>query len=254
MTKKENEKKNEKSNSDIPNIKIICDKSLVNKFFSRASPFVDEMPLEIKKEGLYTRIVENSHVALYEGYIGKKLFEKYKVNVDTKIGIDLNRIGLPLSLAEDKITMTYDGKSRLQVDNYKHGLIDMTGMPEPKMPDLKPSVELKTEKTDHIKKIIRVASKISDHFAIVTDKDKKVWIHVEGDTDELKEPIGTAKILHKTEYPIRALYSVDFISNVLKDLSDEIIIRYDTDNPIYIIEEKEDEKHTFLVAPRIESE
>jgi proliferating cell nuclear antigen len=248
MTEKEKEEK-------TPNIKIECEKKTVDKIFNRAMPFIEELPLEIKKEGWHTRIVDNSHVALYEGFISKKLFEQYDVNVDTKIGIDLNRINIPLSLAKEKITISYDGGSRVKIDNYKHTLIDMAGMPEPKMPDLKPTVELKTDETEHIKKIIRVASKISDHFAIITEKNKDVWLHVEGDTDELKEPIGKAKILQEPDkYPVRALYSVDFINNVFKDLSEEIIIRYSEDNPIFVIEEKKDEKHVFLVAPRIESE
>lgn len=250
---KENEKEL-KSNSKNPEIELECEKKTIDKIFSRATPFVEDMPLSITKEGLYTRIVDNSHVALYEGFISKKEFTKYKVNVDTKIGITLTRIGIPLSLAKDVLTIRYDGDSRLKIDNYKHGLVDVSGMPEPKMPNLEPCIEFKTDKTDFIKKIINVASKISDHFAFIVDKDKQLWLKVSGDIDELNEPLGKIKELRKTEYPVRALYSVDFMKNVFKDLSDEIIIRFSTDNPIYVIEEKENEKHVFLVAPRIESE
>jgi len=248
------EKENKEEVNSKPQIELKCDKSIFNKIFSRASPFIEEMPLEIKKEGLYTRIVDNSHVALYEGFISKKLFDKYKVNVNTKIGVDVKRIQNPLSLADKKVTIEYDGSGRLKIDRYKSGLIDVRGMPEPKMPDLKPCIELKTDKTDRIKKIMSVADKISDHFAFIVDKDKQLWLNVEGDIDELNEPIGKIKELHTPEYPVKAMFSIDFISSVLKDLSGEIIIRFSTDNPVYIIEEKEDEKHVFLVAPRIESE
>jgi len=41
------------------------------------------------------------------------------------------------------------------------------------------------------------------------------------------------------------------MTNALKELTNTILLRYNSNNPIEIIEENDEEKHIFLIAPRI---
>jgi hypothetical protein len=235
-------------------INIECEKEVINRIINKAKPFTAEIALNIKKDAIDTTVVDNSHVLLYKGIINKKHFTKYIITKDTQIGIDIDKINLPLTITEKTLKITWDGIGRLHINNYKMGLIDMTGIPEPKMPELHPPIEIKIEDTPKLKRILNAGSKLRDYFTLICEKDKQCYIKIEGDTDEFTEPIGKAKELLKTEYPVVALYSIDFMTNALKELTNTILLRYNSNNPIEIIEENDEEKHIFLIAPRIQNE
>jgi len=236
-----------------PNIEIIGDKQILKKVFDRVEALIPEIKLQIKKEGITVREVDPSHVVLYEATIDKKVFSKYKVNIDTEIGIDVERIKKPLMLIDKEWVIHYDGSSYITTNNrHKTGLIDIHGLPNVKKPNIKSHIEIKTDKTGLIKKMITIGSSISDYITFYVEKDKQMWLKVEGDTDRLNEPLGKIRELQKPEYPVKAMYSVDYLSDIFKDLSNEVVLQFSTDNPLTVIEEREGEKHTFLLAPRLE--
>ena len=55
----------------------------------------------------------------------------------------------------------------------------------------------------------------------------------------------------EVNYPVTAMYSIDYFKNIIHDL-DTAIFRFSTDVPIQVVEEEDNEKHLFLLAPRIE--
>lgn len=236
-------------------IKMKCKKEVMNKIFTRAKPFVNEIALKITKKGIDGCVVDNAHVALYECKIGKKNFELYELSEEKTIGIDLTKIDIPLSLVKEDMEMEYlEYESKLRINNYKHSLIDITGMPNARIPTINHPIEIKTDKAEMLKKLVSVAAKISDTVEFYTGEDKKLWIRAKGDTDEFAEPIGEVTEIRETKYPVSSKFSVDVLSNVFKDLKEELTISISKDEPIKIIEEKEEERHLFMVAPRVETE
>jgi DNA polymerase III sliding clamp (beta) subunit (PCNA family) len=239
-------------------IEMKCKKEVLNKIFTRAKPFVNEIILNINKEGIDGRIIDNAHVALYEGTIGKEKFDDYQITSEEKIGIDLNQIDIPLSLVNEDMEIEYiEYDRKLKINNYRLSLIDTTGITPVKIPNIEHTIEIKTDKSEFLKKLFSVAGKISDHVEFYIGEDKKLWIRgkgTKGPSDDFAEPIGETIELMPTKYPVTAKFSVDVLSNVFKDLKDEVTISIKKDEPIKIVEEKENEKHLFLIAPRIDVE
>jgi hypothetical protein len=234
-------------------VKIKCKKETLNKIFTRAKPFVNELALKINKTGVETRIVDNSHVTLYECVMGKEKFDSYEVTKETVIGIDLKKINIPMSLVLEEMELEYlPNENKIRINNYKHGILDTTGMPETKIPNIEHLVEIKTDKVDMIKRLISVSGKISDNVEFYVGEDKKLFIRGKGDTDEFAEPIGEVTELQDTRYPVMAKFSIDVLLDVLKDIKGEISISLGMDRPMKIIEEEKNEKHLFMIAPRID--
>lgn len=234
------------------NIKIECKKEILDRLFKRAKPFVNDIALEIKEKGLYVCVLDDSKSSMYECIIKKELFKSYEVPEEAKIGIDLKRMTIPLYLSGDELEIEYlKSENKLRINNYKNILIDVSNIPPPKVPTILHPVKIKTDKTGILKKIISVASKISNEVEFYIGEDKKLYVRIRGNNDELAEPLGEVTEINEAKYPISARFTTDLLENTFKDLKEEITIFICNNAPIKIIEEMEKEKHTFLIAPRV---
>ena len=227
------------------------------------SPLVNEVKFNISSKGISLRAVDPAHVAMVDMNIKDKAFEEYKAD-EMELGIDMDKLSsiMRLSTAGDIILLEYDEDTNrliIKIGNLvrKMGLIDTAGMPDPKMPDLNLPAKV-TLKASEISKGVRASESVSDHLAIIVDKDS-FELFAEGDTDtvNLKLP---KELLTSLTVPskCKSLFSIDYFSNMIKPVgaADEITMMLGNDNPIKVEFDIANKKGhvTYLLAPRIESE
>ena len=226
--------------------KVNIDKKALLKVLRRVKPLIPEIRICFNDDGIHVREVDYGHVCMYDATILKK----FSLNKDVVFCVDVEKFETVLSLVKNNdVTLEFDGK--LVVDkNYKISLLEMPKENELKIPNLKFDVEVTLDSLQRIKRII--STNVNDYLTLQVDKNKTCWVDFKSDEVEIHEPLGKAQMLSKeVNYPVTAMYSIDYFKNIIHDL-DTAIFRFSTDVPIQVVEEKDNEKHLFLLAPRID--
>lgn len=227
------------------------------------APLVSEVKFNITPKGISLRAVDPAHVAMVDLEVEKKAFEEYKAS-EMELGIDMDKLGgiMRLSSSGDIISLEYDETANrliVRIGNLvrKMALIDTAGMPDPKMPnlDLPAKVVLKASE---INRGVRASEAVSDHLALVVDKDN-FELFAEGDTDTVNLKLPKDLLVSLTvSSKCKSLFSIDYFSNMIKSVKgeDPISIQLGNDNPVKVEFDIADSKgHVkYLLAPRIESE
>ncbi len=228
-----------------------------------ASPLVNEVKFNITSKGISLRAVDPAHVAMVDLEIKSDAFDEYKAT-NMELGIDMDKFAsiMRLSTSNDIVFLEYDEESNrliIKIGNLvrKMGLIDTTGMPDPKMPnlDLPAKVVLKASE---LTQGVRASETVSDHLALTVNKDD-FELYAEGDTDTVNLKLNKNLLLELvTDSKCKSLFSIDYFSNMIKPVKgdDPITIMIGNDNPIRVeFNIAENKGHvTYLLAPRIESE
>jgi proliferating cell nuclear antigen len=227
------------------------------------SPLVNEVKFNISSKGISLRAVDPAHVAMVDLEIKSDAFDEYKAT-DMELGIDMDKFAsiMRLSTSSDMVNMEYDEDTNrliIRIGNLvrKMGLIDTTGMPDPKMPNLNLPAKV-VLKASELTKGVRASETVSDHLALTVNKDD-FELFAEGDTDTVNLKLPKDLLLELvTTSKCKSLFSIDYFSNMIKPVrgDDPITIMIGNDNPIRVeFNIAENKGHvTYLLAPRIESE
>jgi len=228
-----------------------------------ASPLVNEVKFNITPKGISLRAVDPAHVAMVDLEIKSDAFDEYKAT-NMELGIDMDKFAsiMRLSTSSDIVNMEYDEDTNrliIRIGNLvrKMGLIDTTGMPDPKMPNLNLPAKV-VLKASELTQGVRASETVSDHLALTVNKDD-FELFAEGDTDTVNLKLPKDLLLELvTDSKCKSLFSIDYFSNMIKPVrgDDPITIMIGNDNPIRVeFNIAENKGHvTYLLAPRIESE
>jgi proliferating cell nuclear antigen len=227
------------------------------------SPLVNEVKLNITPKGISLRAVDPAHVAMVDLEIKSDAFDEYKAT-NMEIGIDMDKFAsiMRLSTSNDIVNIEYDEETNrliIKIGNLvrKMGLIDTTGMPDPKMPNLNLPAKV-VLKASELTQGVRASETVSDHLSLTVNKDD-FELFAEGDTDTVNLKLNKDLLLELvTNSKCKSLFSIDYFSNMIKPVrgDDPITIMIGNDNPIRVeFNIAENKGHvTYLLAPRIESE
>lgn len=236
---------------------------ILKKMIDIVSPLVNEVKINANPGGISLRAVDPAHVAMVDLDIKASAFEEYKAD-DTEIGIDLDKLASVMKLASsnDIVEMEMDEVSNrliVKVGNLvrKIGLIDTTGMTEPKVPNLNLPAKI-TVKASELLQGIKASESISDHIALSATEDA-FELFAEGDTDTVNLKLSKDLLLDlNAPEKCRSLFSVEYLSSMVKPVRGDqpLTIYLGNDNPVKLEFEFADKnaRATYLLAPRIESE
>jgi proliferating cell nuclear antigen len=228
-----------------------------------ASPLVNEVKFNITPKGISLRAVDPAHVAMVDLEIKSDAFDEYKAT-NMELGIDMDKFAsiMRLSTSNDIVNLEYDEETNrliIKIGNLvrKMGLIDTTGMPDPKMPNLNLPAKV-VLKASELTQGVRASETVSDHLSLTVNKDD-FELFAEGDTDTVNLKLHKDLLLELvTNSKCKSLFSIDYFSNMIKPVrgDDPITIMIGNDNPIRVeFNIAENKGHvTYLLAPRIESE
>ncbi|HEX16910.1 MAG: DNA polymerase sliding clamp [Thermoplasmata archaeon] len=235
----------------------------LKKMIDIVSPLVNEVKLNVSPKGISLRAVDPAHVAMVDLEIKASAFEEYKAE-DMELGIDLDKLGSVMKLAGagDTVQLEFDEMSNrliVKIGNLvrKIGLIDTTGMTEPKVPNLNLPAKI-TVKASDLYQGVKASEAVSDHIALLANRDF-FELFAEGDTDtvNLRLPKDLLIDLDAPE-KCRSLFSIDYFSSMIKPVKGDqpLTIYLGNDNPVKLEFEFADKnaRATYLLAPRIESE
>lgn len=237
--------------------------SVLKGVIEAASPLVDEIKMHLTPDGISIRTVDPAHVAMVDISLGAKAFQEYKAT-DFELGLDLDKLKELLSLGSGEEVIGLDFKedqNRLVVTIgnlvRRMSLIDPSGMPDPKVPNLNLPNKVRI-KASELAQGIKASKSISDHLALVADENGFEVI-AEGDTDTVNLKLTKNQLVElKASERTKSLFSLDYFSNLVKaaDANTDLSLALGSDYPVRIeFDIADGHGHvTYLLAPRIENE
>jgi len=229
---------------------------------------VEEAAFRFSEQGLKTRAMDPSRVALVDLEIGADAFSEYQVKDAIVLGVNLLEMNKVLSRgkSDDEITIELDKDGgRLNIvfrgastRKLSLPLIDISEseLPEPKIPFTAVVEILAGVLQDGLKDAELVGETVrfearGEEFSMSAESDRgKTELRLE------KGDQGLVKI--SANQPTRATYGIGYLSNMLKsaESSKTVTMSFGNDLPTQIDYPVADGKGRlrFLLAPRIESE
>lgn len=238
-------------------IKIEGEKSVwkdIDKFVGKLK---EEIPLEISKDGLNIKQADETNVAMVDMTIKKRAFDEYSVSHNAKVGINIPKMNTHLKIFDDDVTVVNQQNKLVfkgeKGKESKMGLLSVVDF-DLSLPSIKYSVEMKTT-AENMKKMVEVGEDFKEESLKFIIKDKKFFIVVESETDEVRFPICSVNTLKEFEGDFETLYSVEYLKAIMNfNQKDEIYIRFGHNLPVEIDFEDDKKKVKYLLAPRIESD
>ncbi len=223
---------------------------------------VDEVKLNLDKEGISLKAVDPAHVAMVDLNLKKDAFESYDAE-ETELGINLSKVDQFLRSAGsgDIVSLTHNEEENrlvMEVDNItqKMPLLDTAGMTDPNVPQLDLPINL-TLQGKHLLKGIKASQNISDHISITAGPDGFEIISEE-DEDMVRLTLSEDELeALEAKEKVRSLFALDYFSNMIKCVGNNTSINMELggDYPVKMRFEFA-EGHgdvIYLLAPRIES-
>ena len=241
------------------------------KFLETVKEFSEDVILYVQRDGINVKTVDPANVALVEGFMPKKAFEKWDVDGgETLIGIDVKRILDILSVVEKGglCNFTYPSESNIhRIKIMWENLTYEGGTLEPGMIRKKPTVpEIAypgsvTLSTAAVSKALKGICKVSDTAVFKLERDT-ITIGGKGDTDGVKTVIGkknTIDLRYAGDKPITSLFCMDYLDDIVKKLSKierdgEIKISIGQDTPLTIEKEMDAFRLKIMLSPRLEDD
>lgn len=228
------------------------------------SNMVDEVGINVTKDGMTLRAMDPAHVALVDFELKKDAFDEYEIGEALVLGVDLDRLNTILKRAgaDDKIHLNVDQETnaldiRLKNDStrtFNLPLIEVTDE-DLKVPDLEfpCTVEINSK---IISEGIKDAEIVSDHVILKMD-DENLYIKARGDLGNVE--VKAAKedaISFDCKGSTRSMFSLEYLKDMIKasDIAGTVKISLGDNLPVKMDFISNEIKLSFLLAPRIESE
>ncbi len=227
------------------------------------STLVDEVKLNVAKDGVGLKAVDPAHVAMVNLHLGKDAFEEFEASAG-ELGLDIDKFKEVLALAKSDtvLDMHHDEEHNrlvIRIDNItRHmSLVDTMGMSDPKMPALNLPAKVKVAAGELIQGI-KASESISNHIALMANPDG-FELSSQGDTDSVSLKLRKDLLLAlECAEPVRSLFSLDYFANMVRAVPSagvvDLSIGQDYPAKLDFDYAEGHGKVTYLLAPRIENE
>lgn len=239
--------------------------NILKEIVDTALILVPEAKFTINENGMATKAVDPSRIAMVSIEIGKEAFEEYEAKENT-LGVDLEKLKetLKLGSSDENVTLDWDKDANvlvLKIGNLtrKMPLIDSEGMSVPKMPALDLPAKV-TVSVEEIKKGVAAAKSISDNISIKISEDGFDLSSKSEGADQANLHLPKDAMIDldikEGEEAARSTYPLEQFSKMIGAVkSPNITIRLGTDYPLDIIFDMAGGtgKGRYLLAPRVEN-
>ncbi len=244
----------------------LADVNLLRDSVSAISEIIDEGVFKITKDGISFIAADRAMVAVVDFFLSASAFEKYEVDSEQKIGLNImnflsviKRAGtgdkISFDLKDAKLQITIEGKSK------RRFLVPLLDIGDEEIPPID-QLEFKSKvrmSSDILQNGISDAEIIADsviletsptHFGMIADGDvSKAELELEKGNETLIEL--------KSASTMRARYSLEYLKKMAKaaKLSDSVTIEHGTDYPLRMAFAAGDKARiSFILAPRVTEE
>lgn len=200
---------------------VAARQELMSKIVDTLGVVVEDAKFEFKSDGLHTRVVDASHVAMIKLDVDSAAFETWELD-DVNLGLELKKIKEFVSLGgpTDLIEMSWNDTSGELSLNL--GLIDKTMRPidesaivSPQVPPLEQKSTVKINGSS-LATALQAARQVGDLVVFSLDSDH-FTIHVQGQSDSVTVKFGKDQLESiKCDNPIRSQYSLTYLLPLAK--------------------------------------
>jgi proliferating cell nuclear antigen PCNA len=244
----------------LTNIRLFIDP------ISSIAELIDEGIFKINKEGISFLAADRAMVAVVDFKIQSSAFEKFDVESDQNIGMNVGNLLSVLRRVSsgDKITFNLlDSKLELILENnsrriFTIPILDLSQEEVPPIDQLEftSRVELKP---DIIQSGVDDAEVVADSI-IIEASSSRFAMRAEGDISkaELELEKGNKSMIElKTDGEVKARYPLDYLKKMMKGakIADSVSIEWGQDYPMRIGFKSGDKVSlTYILAPRVSEE
>jgi len=238
--------------------------SILTDSISTIAELIDEGIFKLTKEGISLTAADRAMVAVVDFFLSSDAFEKYELEKEQSIGVNisnllsvLKRAGgsdkVTISLQDNKLEVLIEGKSKRR---FVIPLLDIAPEEIPPVDQLEFTSHTSI-KPDVLQSGIEDAEIVSDSVVFETSPNS-FSMRAEGDISrtELELKSGDEPLLEiKTSGSVRARYPLDYLKKMMKaaKLSDTVGIKYGQDYPMKMEFKSSDKRVSlsFVLAPRV---
>jgi proliferating cell nuclear antigen len=227
---------------------------------------IDEGVFKINKDGITFTAADRALVAVVDFKMSSSLFEKYELDKETQIGLNITNLlsvmkragaedKLSLNLSESKLEIVLENDSKRR---FHLPLLDLGQEEVPPIDQLefKAIAELKPEVIQYG---IADADVVSDSV-LFEASDNKFGMKAEGDISSAQlelEKGNSALISLKSDKEVQARYPLDYLKKMIKaaKLAESVTLQWGQDYPMKMSFKSGDKLQlSFVVAPRVSEE
>ncbi|MCK4328143.1 MAG: proliferating cell nuclear antigen (pcna) [Candidatus Diapherotrites archaeon] len=226
---------------------------------------IDEGEFQLTENGLVLKAMDPSQIAMVSFVMPKSAFEKYEVEGDQKIGLNLEDLAKVMSRVrgDEKLVIKLDeSKARLVLlfkgkttRRFVVPLLDISAS-APREPSIDFESKIKFS-GNFFKEALKDTGLVSSHVVLSSLKDAFV-IEANGDKGEvsIRADKGSDQLFDYTvKSESRAMYPLDYLNDLLKntDAATAVDLELRTDAPLRLAYKIDDATITYYLAPRIET-
>lgn len=244
----------------------LSDVGLLRDSLSSIAEIIDEGIFKISKDGISLIAADRAMVAVVDFKISSTAFDKYELDKEQSIGMNIVNLlsVLKRAGAEDKLTLNLqDAKLELILENsskrkFVVPLLDITQEEIPPIEQLEFTAKSEI-KSDVLQSGIEDAEIVADSVLFETTPSKFI-MKAEGDVSkaELELEKGNEALIEiKSDGETRARYPLDYLKKMIKaaKIADSVSIEFGQDYPMKLSFNAGDKCFLkFVLAPRVSEE
>lgn len=241
----------------------LADVGLLRDSLSSIAEIIDEGIFRISKDGICLVAADRAMVAVVDFNLFSNAFEKYELDKEQTIGLNIANLlsVLKRAGAEDKITLNLqDAKLEVILENSSRRrfivpLLDISQEEIPPIDQLKFTAKSEI-RSDVLQSGIEDAEIVADSVLFETSPSRFV-MKAEGDVSraELELEKGDEALIEiKSESETRARYPLDYLKKMVKaaKIADSVSIEFGQDYPMKLSFKAGDKASlSFVLAPRV---
>lgn len=246
----------------------LSDIGIFRDSISTIAELIDEGTFKIRKDGISLLATDRAMVAAVDFKISSSAFEKYEIDKDIAIGLNitnllsvLKRAGaddkLSLSLQDSKLEVFIEGASRRR---FVLPLLDLSEEDLPQIQQLEEQFSSRVVlRPSILQSGIDDAEIIADSVLIRTSNNKFV-MKAEGDISQAElelEKGNEALIEIKSDSEVKSRYPLDYLKKMVKaaKIADSVSIHFGQDFPAKLAFKSGDKVSlNMILAPRVSEE
>lgn len=244
----------------------LADISLLNDSISTIAELIDEGIFKITKDGMSLIASDRAMVAVVDFKLSASAFEKFDVDKDHSIGLDIPNFLSVLKRAggEDKMTFNLqDSKLEVVLENASRRrfvlpLLDLNQEEIPAIDQLEFSTRAEV-KSDVLQSGIADAEIVADSV-LFEATPSRFGMRAEGDISSAQlelEKENKSLVGLKASGDVKARYPLDYLKKMVKaaKIADSVVLEWGQDYPIKIGFKSGDKVSLqFVLAPRVQEE
>ena len=231
------------------------------RFLNSALMLSNESSLKIDENGISMKVVDTANVCMVSSILKNNAFSDYEATED-KIGLNLEKL---VSLLKSSSNADYveiehlEEESKIKVSssklNFKLRLISLDVIKkDPKIPEIEYNTNMMIESIN-LKKAIKIGEKIGDVLKFIITKEKLILECEDGITSNMVYTVLENEMISSSiDEDVISTYDINYLSDIIKNLSDNVRIEIKTDYPLMISSDfaNNEGNISYLLAPRIQ--